>query len=420
MLTIDQTPSVAEVLSDIHDGSVQNQDEQRDIFVEEKGKEKEKENDGALESSDIPTPPETPPETPPDVTNVDWTKYEPPEGLMHVGSVQSALVMQVVQESIDRIKARILEAEQERLLAEEEKQKQEEAVSQENEEMRQSGSLDDQLRNDSVQVEAPQPPNVEEDAPRTESRDGFPSELPKRPRKRGLMGLFRKLNTGAEHGESSAAGAARHRLLASSSSAELTYSARKRFVLDLIRKSTGEDTSTIPTEGNEVECVSCLDDFNPKDTVRAPCHNYCVPCFRRLIASACQNEQHWPPKCCLNNIPDSTIITNVDEQQRMEYRERALEWNLPIMDRIYCSQSECSQFIRPEYIIPGRDVARCTDGHYTCTICRNPQHDGADCPQDYDLARTNELAEEEGWKRCYGCKASATCAAPAGARAPAR
>lgn len=138
-----------------------------------------------------------------------------------------------------------------------------------------------------------------------------------------------------------------------------------------------------------------------------PCHNYCHPCFARLVASACQNEQHWPPKCCLNAIPEGTILGNIaDETQRLEYRARATEWDLPIADRIYCSQPECSLFIPPGDIVAAERVARCAGGHTTCTICRNAQHAGVEaCPQDRELLRTNALAEAEGWQRCHGCHA---------------
>ncbi|KAI1752081.1 hypothetical protein F4782DRAFT_168480 [Xylaria castorea] len=400
MLIIGQAPSVTEEPSGLRDASVQEPCNEGELSVEGKGRE----NAITLDISEIIAASKTSP----DVFMVDWTKYEPPEGLMYTGVVESDIGMRIIQESIDRIKARILEEEEQKSAAETARQRREEAASQEGEEVKQSES-DSQLHEDLGQAdELDQPATPEQDASGTVYTAGFPTGLPKRPRKRTLMNLFRKLNGGPEHGESSTAGAARHRLLMSPSTAELTtHSARKRFVVDLIKKATGEDpTSSGPsTPGSEVECVSCLDDFDPRDTVRAPCHNYCTPCFCRLIASACQNEQHWPPKCCLNNIPNSTILANVDEAQKTEYRERAREWNMPMADRIYCSQPECSLFIRPEYIISAQDLARCTDGHYTCTICRNAQHEGDVCPQDRDMLRTNELAEEEGWKRCYGCHA---------------
>ncbi|RYC61157.1 hypothetical protein CHU98_g5057, partial [Xylaria longipes] len=402
MLIIEHAPSVTEDLPDAHDASVQEPDIEGVMSVEGKGKGKGKAT--TLDISEIIAASKTSS----DAFMVDWTEYEPPEGLIYTGDIESDMVMQIIQDSIDKIKARILEEEEQKLAAEEARRKQEEAASQENEEARQPES-DDPLHEDLGQPNEPhQPVTPEQDVLGAASTGGFPIELPKRPRKRTLMGLFRKLNSGPERGESSAAGAARNRLLTSSSTTEfMTHSARKRFVLDLIKKSTGEGTTSpgSSTPEPEVECVSCLDDFDPKDTVRAPCHNYCTPCFRRLIASACQNEQHWPPKCCLNNIPESIILANVDAEQGNEYRDRAREWNVPMADRIYCSQLECSLFISPENITPAQNLARCADGHHTCTFCRNAQHEGDVCPQDKDMLRTNELAEEEGWKRCYGCHA---------------
>lgn len=157
------------------------------------------------------------------------------------------------------------------------------------------------------------------------------------------------------------------------------------------------------------ECVSCLDDFDPNEMVKAPCHNYCQDCFSRLITSACEHEQHWPPKCCLNTIPEPTILTLTDDDLKLRYRSRAEEWNIPVSERVYCHQPECSAWLRPNRIDRALNVARCDAGHATCTLCRGAQHEftngrGA-CPQDRDIQRTEELAEEAGWKRCTGCHA---------------
>lgn len=157
------------------------------------------------------------------------------------------------------------------------------------------------------------------------------------------------------------------------------------------------------------ECVSCLDDFNLNEVVKAPCHNYCQDCFTRLITSACEHEQHWPPKCCLNTIPEPTILALTDEDLKQWYRSRAEEWNIPVSERVYCHQPGCSAWLRPDRIDRALNVARCDAGHSTCTLCRGAQHEltngqGA-CPQDRDIQRTEELAEEAGWKRCIGCHA---------------
>ncbi|KAI0199130.1 hypothetical protein F4808DRAFT_221432 [Astrocystis sublimbata] len=402
MLVLDTMPSFTVEPFESHDAPTQDADDE-DVPMEEKGKEKATrlvfDIDQIMAESKASI----------DVSTVDWMNYEPPKGLRHTEDrdADMTVVERVIQESIARIKEGIAEEERQRLAADEERRK-EEAASNEKEAARQSDS--DEPEDVSQGIELYQPTTSEHHVPAQTGTKGdfFPTGLPKRPRKRTLMNLFRKRNTsGPEQGESSAAGAARHRrLLSSSTTVPTTHSARKRFVIELIKKATGEDTSSsrIPPEP-EVECVSCLDDFDPKDTIRAPCHNYCKPCFRRLIASACQNEQHWPPKCCLNTIPSTTILAAVDAAGRTLYRSRAREWDIPLSERIYCSQPSCSLVIRPEYIITAQDLARCTEGHYTCTICRGARHDGDVCPQDTEMARTTALANEEGWRRCHGCGA---------------
>ncbi|KAI1346776.1 hypothetical protein F5Y01DRAFT_308075 [Xylaria sp. FL0043] len=352
-----------------------------------------------------------------DALTVDWTKYEPPEGLKHLGDIEAMdteIITQIIEQSIDRVKARILEEEEEKRNAEAETERgsEERDANEENEAAATSRpeNIEGQPDEDSVQIDRPDWPlssnqdiTKPDDVPRS-----LATELPKRSPRRPLLNLFRKRN-GTEHGESSATGAARSRFpLISSSSphGELkSHLARKRFVSDLIKRATGEDSSAIEPEGLEVECVSCLDEFPSRKTVRVPCHSYCIPCFQRLISTACQNEQHWPPKCCLNPIPAHIIHSSVETTQWTEYRARALEWNQPVADRIYCFHPECALFIRPEHVIPVRGVARCAAGHYTCALCRNAAHEGDACPQDEDVARTNELAEEAGWKRCPRCAA---------------
>ncbi|KAI0515192.1 hypothetical protein F5B22DRAFT_191962 [Xylaria bambusicola] len=328
---------------------------------------------------------------------VDWTKYEPPEGLKYLGDIDSEMIMQIIQQSIDRVKARIADEEDARkAAAETEKPSHDEAANEEKEAVvpKDKGIEGKQHEDSSPTNSLDWPLHSTQDISRTDGTSGpFSTELSKRPPGvRGLMKLFRKRNQGSEKGESSAAGAAH------SSGEYRAHSVKRSIVSDLINKAK-------EPEAPDVECVSCLDDFASSETVRAPCHNYCKPCFHRLIASACQNEQHWPPKCCLNTISETTVHSNVSPQQWQEYAERAVEWNQPVADRIYCSQPECSLFIRPEYVILAQGLARCSDGHYTCIICRNAQHAGDACPQDEDVIRTNELAEAAGWKRCNRCQA---------------
>ncbi|KAK1988782.1 IBR domain-containing protein [Colletotrichum cereale] len=183
-------------------------------------------------------------------------------------------------------------------------------------------------------------------------------------------------------------------------SRQLKEEARQREV----KANMAQEASSKGTEPY-LPCVSCLDDFDKKNVVKVICHSYCSDCFERLIATAVQNEQQWPPKCCLNEIPFRTILRYAPKDLGKTYKDRATEWKLPVSERIYCNQSDCSLWIRPDHVNPGLSIARCANAHWTCTICRGPQHDNSDCPQDRDLALTNALAEEEGWQHCSKCQA---------------
>ena len=151
------------------------------------------------------------------------------------------------------------------------------------------------------------------------------------------------------------------------------------------------------------ECVSCLDDFRACDVVKVPCHSYCTQCFAGLISTSVQNEQQWPPKCCLNEIPFRTVLRHVPEDLKVRFRERSLEWNIPAGERVYCNRPECGVWIKPDHINTKEREGRCHGGHWTCTICRGARHPNQACTQDPELLLTNRLAEEQGWKRCGKC-----------------
>ncbi|RYP05461.1 hypothetical protein DL764_003810 [Monosporascus ibericus] len=347
-----------------------------------------------------------------DIDETGWAKYEPPAGLKTVPDIESDIILHVIQDSIDRIKARIVEEEERR------KAEAEAASAKEEEEAREESEKGKQLDAPSVTVDIVDDEPARPSSPKRNSYtckmrtqttridpDRFLAPAAEsKPKKRSLFGLLRGLNHSSEQGETSAAGAARHKPNTSSSSLDLT--SRKRPVFIAIKKVIGSSPKSSIDEDALVECVSCLDDFRAGDTIRAPCHNYCRDCFRRLISAACQNEQQWPPKCCLNAIPDATVLLGVDGELQRQWHLRGAEWNVPVGERVYCSEPSCSTWCPPDHINAALGAARCSQGHWTCTICRGPQHDGAEaCPQDRDLQRTNELAEEEGWKRCYGCGA---------------
>ncbi|KAL7629576.1 hypothetical protein AAE478_001098 [Parahypoxylon ruwenzoriense] len=400
MLIIESTPSAKEELLGASDTKIQRLEEEENGVPKWKGKENaivKSKGDGSGSTILLN-----------DQATVDWNKYEPPAGLKNTADSMSEVVTQIVQESIDKIKARV--AEEEEILKAEDKAtelRQEEELRQESEKGKSAETPNTPLigkpREQVTQLEPlPLVPGA------VGSHGVLAPERATKSKKNSLMNLFRRLNNVGKKGESSAAGAARHKRDISWGQNELgTRITKKRPVPDT-PKSTATNSNNTPTSSvhePEVECVSCLEDFSPKDMVKAPCHSYCKPCFLRLISTTCKNEQQWPPKCCLNPIPATTITLNVDNKLKQIYQEKAAEWDIPVGDRIYCSSSRCSVWIRPHQIKRGRNVARCSEGHWTCTICRGAQHKGDNCPQDRDMMRTNELAEQEGWKRCYGCHA---------------
>ncbi|OTA64834.1 hypothetical protein K449DRAFT_348513 [Hypoxylon sp. EC38] len=343
---------------------------------------------------------------------VDWTQYDPPEGLKELAGSSSDVVVQIIQESIDRVKARIIEEDERRKAEEEAKERrQKEKTRQENENPENADTshtpLDGKPCENDIQLDTPYLVMVS-----TDRNESHVPEVPSKSKKRPLFDMLRRLNKITAGGESSIAGATQHKLDITLGGLDSTTQATKRrFIPEAWRKiSTNRNNSPtssvhLSVHSAEIECVSCLDDFSPKEMIKVSCHSYCRPCFQRLIYATCENEQQWPPKCCLNPISVNTIVLNVSDELKKIYRDRAAEWNLPISERIYCSHSSCSIWIKPYEVNRARNVARCSRGHWTCIICRGRQHEGDSCPQDRDMVRTDELAEEEAWKRCYGCHA---------------
>ncbi|KAF9879757.1 IBR domain-containing protein [Colletotrichum karsti] len=337
--------------------------------------------------------------------NVEWEEYNPPAALKTAPNVDNAVLLEVLQTSIENIQTRIAEERQRRQL-------EEEAKKQEEEDNAAEGS-DDKAKEPYLPVimppDNPEPTSNAENHAQDENLKLFPEligngegsstrgliVLPFKPKKRSrfaLTRMFQKISekkTGEKEGPLSAMKPFNFGGNSSKTS---------------INTQSGESRTKLKKTAT-VECVSCLDDFVPKDVIKVTCHSYCHECFERLIATAVQNEQQWPPKCCLNDIPYRTILRYVSKDLGNTYKERSAELKIPVGDRIYCSEPDCGIWIKPDQVNRGLEIARCTNGHWTCIICRGPQHDNADCPQDRDMALTHALAEEEGWRRCGKCLA---------------
>lgn len=154
------------------------------------------------------------------------------------------------------------------------------------------------------------------------------------------------------------------------------------------------------------ECISCFEDFPRKQLVRLRCHNYCRPCFCRLIAHAIENEAQWPPKCCLKPVDGKQCVKNISGSLKQRYRQKRLEYSTPIELRYYCSFPDCGVFVPAFGADRVRRQVKCFRGHLTCIDCRQQAHETAgQCTKTREIRLVQKLAREEGWRRCYRCHA---------------
>ncbi|TDZ13192.1 ATP-dependent RNA helicase DEAH12 [Colletotrichum spinosum] len=365
-----------------------------------KGKGKERQAD-----LDVPAPP-PPGDGVTGTTGVDedmgedWKEYNPPAALTSAPNVTDDVLLGILRASIENIKSGI----------EEEKQLQ--AREAEREMEPEEESREDDAAENVPAIEGPviPEPNPTDVIPVKVTRDNeaesSPSAIP-----------------GNGEGSSTSAGPPKthrksrrimERILSrfgdkegSSSSSKGLFKVGSNASKSSIDASSSSDrTKAAKTQPLLVECVSCLDEFPPKQTIELPCHNYCISCFLRLVKSASEHEQHWPPKCCLNEVPQRVVLRHVPRDLGRAYTTRLAEWALPVGERLYCHRGDCGLWIPPYHADPARRTARCAAGHRICTLCRGAQHAADDeCPEDRDLALTHNLAEDEGWQHCGRCNA---------------
>ncbi|KAL9577196.1 MAG: hypothetical protein Q9212_006520, partial [Teloschistes hypoglaucus] len=175
----------------------------------------------------------------------------------------------------------------------------------------------------------------------------------------------------------------------------------------MLRRSKDAAPTAAP-EPETHECTSCFDDIPSEEAIAVPCrHKYCASCFSQLVATALQNEDHFPPKCCLQEVPRGIIRKYLPRNELSSFDNKALEYSVAIGSRYYCARPECAKWIdtKKTRIRDGALVCpHCNNS--MCTICRGPEHPaGQDCPQDFGLDATLQQAERAGWRRCYNCRA---------------
>ena len=146
------------------------------------------------------------------------------------------------------------------------------------------------------------------------------------------------------------------------------------------------------------ECTSCFDDIPHEDAVGglACRHKYCHPCFAQLVNTSILNEDSFPQKCCLTEIPKLVMQKNLSPLELSKFDQSSLEYAVPLASRHYCVAPEYARWIDVRVAKRTNGALECPHcATKLCTVCRGPQHPGnQDCPQDYGLDATLREAEQ--------------------------
>ena len=151
-------------------------------------------------------------------------------------------------------------------------------------------------------------------------------------------------------------------------------------------------------------CTGCESLFTRHQSFKAPCdrHYYCRECLANFFKYTIGDESLYPPKCCNHEIVFDNVKTLLGDKLVARYTDKKIEYDTEPGKRTYCCGSSCKKFVPETYIQD--EVATCSDcGKRTCTICKEAAHRG-DCPKDEDTQSLLELADNEGWQRCYNAK----------------
>lgn len=120
-----------------------------------------------------------------------------------------------------------------------------------------------------------------------------------------------------------------------------------------------------------------------------------------------------PPRCCTSDhIPLKHVDKLFDTKFKMKWNKKYQEYTTN--NRIYCPSKGCGEWIKPNNISVdtssrasgGRKYGKCSRCKTkVCCTCNGKWHAGKECPKDDETKRFVEIAQEEGWQRCYNCAA---------------
>ncbi|KAI1381237.1 hypothetical protein F4677DRAFT_440450 [Hypoxylon crocopeplum] len=148
-------------------------------------------------------------------------------------------------------------------------------------------------------------------------------------------------------------------------------------------------------------CQCCRDEKDANELSQGQClHEYCGECITRHFQLAMTKDSMYPARCCGLPIPLLRVQHHLTPELGFQYREKGEE--LLTSNRTYCHRTTCFAFV-PSAMHAGRNALCMKCLARTCTDCKRASHDGV-CASDEALQAVLQLAEREGWQRCYRCK----------------
>jgi hypothetical protein len=125
------------------------------------------------------------------------------------------------------------------------------------------------------------------------------------------------------------------------------------------------------------KCCACMEAIPSKNILTLRCepeaHEYCRNCLEDLFASAIDNPTLFPPTCCKLPIPLEECRALLPKELVKKFDLKVEELATP--NPTYCSNAECSEFIRPREI--KAEIATCVFcAEKTCIQCKCKSHEG--------------------------------------------
>lgn len=162
-------------------------------------------------------------------------------------------------------------------------------------------------------------------------------------------------------------------------------------------------------------CKICFTNLEPQEFIYLNCGClYCVECLNNHFRSGLANKASYPPICCDRLPIDVAAVQGFLDDENM-IRYTMVQEEFAAGRPIFCANKECNvDFIGDAAQIDLQSDQRMVICYScaleTCARCRELRYAHADnegvleCPDSLALANVKEIAEEENWRRCPGCR----------------